>query len=250
MRVNQRSRWQLSPCIAATAVSALTCMLAAPPAAAAAGDPMHVPAIADAQAPPITARARSADDGVRGAGLGVNAGLVMLRLSADRAVRTFGGTSGTQLADEAPSTIASFDLHENMLELAPTVQLGGDRFYFKLEAPLRQSATLRSYGAGVYPLNYGYYIRALHVMPSVSMGGVFSYLKDRRTDAAGPLVETRVALGIKVFPTRGLALSADIARTPWALAAVRGSGPDWWKRADARGGLGDGWQFSLGVFWL
>lgn len=246
MGANESPRSRL-PFVAAT-VAALTFLVLAP--AAATGEPVPVPAIADAKARPPAAGGGSADRDVRGTGLGVTAGLVMLRLSADRAVRTFGGTSGTQLADEAPSTIASFDLHDNMLEIAPTVQLGGDRFYFKLDAPLRQSATLRGYGIGIYPLNYGYYVRPLRVMPSVSMGGVFSYLKDRRTDAAGPLVETRVALGIKVFPTRGLAVSADVARTPWALAAVRGSGPEWWRRPDARGGLGDGWQFSVGLFWL
>ena len=249
MTANEPPRCPRLPVLTtAAAAAALTLLPAVAPAATSA--PVQVPAIADAHAPPATARAGSSDPEVRGTGLGVNAGIVMLRLSADRAVRTFGGTSGTQLADEAPSTIASFDLHENMMEIAPAVHLGGDRFFFKFEAPLRQSATLRGYGVGLYPLNYGHYVRALRIMPSVSMGAVFSYLKDRRTEAAGPLVETRVALGIKVFPTRGLALSADIARTPWAVAAVRGTGPDWWRRPDARGGLGDGWQFSLGVFWL
>jgi hypothetical protein len=64
------------------------------------------------------------------------------------------------------------------------------------------------------------------------------------------LLETRLALGLKVFPVRGLALSADISRIPWAIGALRGSGPDWWRRADARGGIGTGWQFGLGVCWL
>ena len=180
----------------------------------------------------------------------MKSGVVMLRLSANRALRAFGGQTGTQIADAAPAAIATFDLRENLTEIAPTIHLGGDGFYFKMEAPLRQSATLRSYGAGIYPLNYGLFIRALSVMPTLSAGAVFSYLRDRSTDAAGALIETRVAVGIKVFPTRGLALSVDVAWTPWAAGALRGRGPDWWQRTDAPGGIGDGWEIAAAVSWL
>lgn len=200
--------------------------------------------------PPPPVRTGDGDGGPRNAGIGINAGVVMLRLSADRALRTFGGESGTQLADDAPTSIASFDLRETLFEIAPTIQMGGDRFYFRMEAPLRQSATLRTYGVGFYPLNYGYYVPRWRIMPSASAGAVFSYLTDRRTDAVGPLVETRVSVGVKFFPVRGLALSMDVARTPWAIGALHGSGPEWWRRADARGGIGTGWALGLGVFWL
>jgi hypothetical protein len=234
----------------ATLAAATALLLTASTAAHATPDPSRVPAIAGAKADRPAGGSDADDQALRKAGIGVSGGVVMLRLSADRALRAFGGSSGTELADQTPAGVASYDLHENLVEIAPSVHLGGDGFYFKVEAPLRQSATMRSYGAGIYPLNYGLLVPALHVMPTASAGVVLSYLADRRTDAVGPLFETRVAVGIKFFPTRGLALSLDIARTPWALGALRGRGPDWWQRPDARGGIGNGWDLGVGVSWL
>lgn len=234
----------------AAALAAVATALSLAPTARAAPDAARVPAIAGANADRPSAAWDGDDQALRKAGIGVSGGVVLLRLSADRALRAFGGSSGTDLANQEPVGVASYDLHENLLEIAPTLHLGGDGFYFKVEAPLRQSTTLRAYGVGLYPLNYGFLIPSLRIMPTVSTGVVLSYLADRRTDAIGPLVETRVAVGIKFFPTRGLALSLDVARTPWALGAVRGRGPDWWQRPDARGGIGDGWGLGLGVSWL
>jgi len=233
--------------------AAATALLLTPSAHATADHsdvPARVPAVLGANADRPAVNSDAGDQALRKVGIGVSGGVVMLRLSADRALRAFGGQSGTELADQAPAGVASFDLHENLLEIAPSIHLGGDGFYFKVEAPLRQSATLRAYGAGIYPLNYGLLIPALHIMPTASAGVVLSYLADRRTDAVGPLFETRVAVGIKFFPAHGLALSLDIARTPWALGAVRGRGPSWWQRSDARGGIGNGWGLGVGVSWL
>jgi len=226
---------------------------------------------APTQNEPVVAAAKRAAEppAVGWFGLGVRVGVNGLSLSAPRAASVIGGKAEAA-AKAYPGAAASMSLDANLFQVVPTLHLGGSGYFFKLEAPIGRSSSLNTIGLGLYPVNIGVHIKRLRLLPTFSAGGVISNATSRRTDSSGAvhkaeggLFETKVGLGVKFFPKRGLAMSLDIARTPWAFGIVFDDGAA--KRAQQmaiegndpgragdilRGGIGSGWEITLGIHWL
>jgi hypothetical protein len=88
-------------------------------------------------------------------------------------------------------------LRETLLVLAPGLEVGGRRYFFRIEAPIGLGADLRSIGVGVYPLN-------LQAKPHrelaayVSVGGTASWLDRPGPGDVGGLVAVRAAAGVRI----------------------------------------------------
>lgn len=101
----------------------------------------------------------------------------------------------------ASGTIAADDLgvRATLLTLAPALEVGGDHYFFRLEAHVGFGDELRSYGIGIYPINLAAKLRRGRIRPYLSAGGSASWL-DRTGDGdeLGALLTARVALGVRL----------------------------------------------------
>ena len=100
----------------------------------------------------------------------------------------FGGT--TERVSEG-----DLGVDDTLYTFAPGVELGTSFAFFRIEGLLGYGNELRSYGAGVYPLNVQAAL-SRSVTGYVSAGGTASYL-DRDGDT-GALVTARVAGGVRI----------------------------------------------------
>jgi hypothetical protein len=153
--------------------------------------------------------------------VGVRLGQSQLDLSANRDTPLFGGlfdealttyNAGASAYNDAhglePGDMGSarplgegdFDIHDSLLVVVPSLEVGSRGYFFRMEAPLGFGDSVNSYGLGLYPLNYGHPLSNGQVMPYISAGGVLSYLT-HDSGASGVLTEARIALGVR-FGTR------------------------------------------------
>jgi hypothetical protein len=150
-------------------------------------------------------------------------------------------------------------------QVVPTFCVGGDGYFMKLDFPIMKAATATSYGLGLYPLNYGHLFKRAGLFPFASAGVAASVVTLPGQGISGGFAEARGAVGLKVRLVGGLALSAEVGWAPFIAAAV----VDKQKMHDlvqssidghmvdppvgarpARGGLGHGLDFLVGVEWL
>jgi hypothetical protein len=151
------------------------------------------------------------------------------------------------------------DLNDSLRVITPTLHTGGDHFFFKLELPIGTSDTLKTYGLGVYPLNYGRFIPSLRLFPYITAGAAAHLVtgrQDARTDnskAAGVVAQTRVSIGMKWRPISMISLSFDVGYSPWAAGFVGSRGETTSNigpvstNASGKGGTGHMTDFSLGI---
>ena len=121
-------------------------------------------------------------------------------------------------------TSADMDLHDALVLVTPTLEAGGDGYFFKLEAPLGFGGRVRTYGLGVYPLNVGGHLggdREKEVAGYLSAGVALSYATFvGADDAAGGLFQGRMAGGLRFRTSGGYAMTFEIGYSPWALGGV------------------------------
>lgn len=122
-----------------------------------------------------------------------------------RAVNAYNAAAAAYDRAHATSTepidASDLALRDTLLVISPGVELGTGLYFFRLEAPLGFGSKLRSYGAGVYPLNLN-----VPIAPStavyVSVGGTASYLdRTGASDDMGALVSARFATGLRFSHT-------------------------------------------------
>ncbi len=120
------------------------------------------------------------------------------------------------------------DMKGSMRFVIPTLHMGGEDFFFKLEAPIGSNATHTSFGFGVYPINYGLYLQSLRLFPYVTFGvaGHVMTAKDDgaakgklgaaglKTESVGYLLQTRLAMGVKWRPWGAVSVSAELGYSP------------------------------------
>jgi hypothetical protein len=158
--------------------------------------------LASATASPAIAETRGA----------LRAGVMVLELESSRETPLFGEQVG-RAVDRYNAAAAAYEqagggtmsridegdlaLRETLLVLAPGLEVGGRRYFFRIEAPIGLGADLRSIGLGVYPLNLQ--ARAHRkVALYLSAGGTASLL-DRPGDGdRGGLVAGRAAVGARI----------------------------------------------------
>jgi hypothetical protein len=107
-----------------------------------------------------------------------------------------------------------FDIHDSLLVVVPSLEVGSHGYFFRMEAPLGFGDRVNSYGLGLYPLNYGHPLKGGQVMPYISAGGVISYLSHDSGD--GLLAEARLAIGVR-FGTR---VSFELGYGMFAIGGV------------------------------
>ena len=187
-------------------------------------------------------------------GIGARVGITQLRLTAPSSVvGDLNQISGTSAGAD------QFALRSNVTTVTPTLHLGGNGYFFKLELPISFGSSFTMVGLGVYPINYGVYLDRLAMFPYLSVGAVGSEVTSHETadpgtshKLIGGVVQARVATGVKFFPFRGLALSGEFGYSPWTAGAVAlppdsGSGSD---ATHFEGGFGSVLDFSFGAEWL
>jgi hypothetical protein len=150
-------------------------------------------------------------------------------------------------------------------EIVPSFSVGGDGYFFRLDLPIRLTSSVKTYGLGLYPLNFGYLFQRSGIFPYASAGVAASVLTLQRQGVSGATGEARLAAGVKTSFWRSWAVSAEIAYAPF----VAGIAVDKQKSEDlihgefdghgvksqpgthpARGGFGQGFEFLLGVEWI
>jgi hypothetical protein len=184
-------------------------------------------------------------EGAHGVSFGLRLGGGALALSASEDTPIMGGTFSDAIdlynsaadaynashglrssqAKAAPTmTSADMNLRDQLMLVTPTLEAGGDGYFFKLEAPLGFGDRVRTYGLGVYPLNVGGHLggdRAQEVAGYLSAGVALSYATFvDADDAAGGLFQGRLAGGLRLRMSGGYAMTFELGYSPWALGGV------------------------------
>ena len=191
-------------------------------------------------------------------GLGVRVGAAQASLKSTRLPRA--------------AEVVSDDVNDNMMLIVPTVHLGGDQFFFKLDVPLMRWDDGYTVGLGVYPLNYGHTVANGRLMPYASAGGAASVatLKPAADDRVqlplrALMLQARAAAGLKWRAVPGVAVSLEAGFSPYAIGGVvddqrrrtAESDMDAGRSPDLRpgnrpvsAGVGQVMDVALGVEWL
>jgi hypothetical protein len=157
------------------------------------------------------------------------------------------------------------DWREQGTQIVPTMCVGGDGYFVKFDFPIMFTPTVSSYGLGLYPLNYGHLFQRTGIFPFISAGFAGSAVTTAGQGISGASAEARIAAGVKVRYFRRLALSGEIGYAPFMAgvvvdkqrmqdleqSAIDGQNvePPPGERP-ARGGLGHGIDFLVGLEWL
>jgi hypothetical protein len=187
-------------------------------------------------------------------GIGARAGITQLRLTAPASV-----VNGLNEISKTSAGADQFALRSNVTTVTPTLHLGGNGYFFKLDLPISFGSSFSMIGLGIYPINYGIYFSQLAMFPYLSLGAVGSEMTSHETSDPGTshkliggVFQARVAAGVKFFPLHGLALSGEFGYSPWTAGALAlppesGSGSD---ATRFEGGFGSVLDFSFGLEWL
>jgi len=135
------------------------------------------------------------------------------------------GLSSASGAAAPIMTPSAMDLRTQLVLITPTIEMGGDGWFFKLEVPIGLGDDVRSYGLGIYPLNIGGHLagkqRGQELAGYLSAGAAVSYLTFVDSDdAAGALVQGRVAAGLRLRSRGGYAMTFEIGYGLFALGGV------------------------------
>jgi hypothetical protein len=244
----------------------------APAAAAAPAEALAIPT----PAPEVTP-VPDADDlaSLNWAGFGVRFGVYTLDVAAEN-VPIFGDevqeaidiynrlNPGDQRGSDA------LDLHARMVQVIPTVHLGGDGFFARVDVPFGFGDELTSLGVNFYPLAYGYFIERLGLFPYLVAGGGAHYLSAGTVTArgakvdvsqSGAILQGRVALGAKLRTLGRLNGVVEVGYSPWMAAGIVDTVKlDALRDANTaltvpepaeavRAGVGSAFDFSVGVEW-
>ena len=168
--------------------------------------------------------------------------------------------------------VVSDDVNDAITMVTPSAHIGGDRFFFKLDAPLMRWDGGYTVGLGVYPLNYGRYFPRSKLLPYGSAGGAVSAatMKPSSQDTVqvplrALMVQGRMAAGLKWRAVPGVALSLEAGFSPYAAGGVvdnerrkaaeaavdAGKAPDLTPgNRPVNAGIGQVMDLALGVEWL
>jgi hypothetical protein len=218
---------------------------AAPPTAPPAPDPGTPTSAPNTPAPPIPP---PEPEDIDGFGLGVRLGHSSFTLEGAGDI-SFGDNKISEVLDQANTAVDAYnnrpgatdqiprydvkdlDLEGSLFMVIPVIHFGGSGFFYKFEFPMGFSATLNTYGIGMYPLNYGYYFEEIDLFPYASIGAVLSYASSKKfepnsggsidVNAHGALIQGgRIAIGAKYRPIPHLSLGIELGITPYALGGV------------------------------
>lgn len=209
------------------------------------------------------------------AGFGVRVGMFKLDVSAENvplfndqvseALDAYNEVMGEGAAGED-----AMDLKADLIQVVPTLHLGGDGFFFRLDLPVGFGDDITSFGLAMYPLAYGYYVESLGLFPYAAAGFGAHYATAGKVSAngakfdvsqSGAFLQGRFAFGAKYRAYSKLNAVAEFGFSPWTVAGlVDTEKMDAIKDAEigsfppdpasaVRAGAGSSVDFSLGVEW-
>ena len=197
-----------------------------------------------------TARPERRDDGMHKVAFGVRVGETKLAFSAERL---------------ASRGMPVDDWNDRAVQVVPTFCVGGDGYFMKLDFPIMKTSTASAYGLGLYPLNFGHLFKRTGLFPFASAGVAASVLTLPGQGISGGVAQARLAVGLKARIVGGLAVSAEIGYSPFAVAALvdkqkthdlvqtaidGGNSATVSGMRPARGGLGRELDSLIGLEWL
>jgi hypothetical protein len=220
------------------------------------------PVMTVASAPPVSAAGDRPRRELGWVGFGLRFGFTSFALDgsafretardvADGTVDSLTGMRGTTVAgDLAAARIGDF--RASMKTLTPALHLGGDGYFFKLEAPLGLSSDFRSVGLGIYPLNYGVFFPAVGLFPYATLGGAAHYLSGQAAGyqpTRGAVLQGRAALGLKwrVVSRVNLCLEAGYSAAAGVLGSTEAKPVTAADQSSVKAGLGRSLDMSFGI---
>ena len=236
----------------------------APPtvAPAPAPAPVAAPVVIDVAVPapaPATKRRE-----LMWAGFGVRMGSTSYRVTSgflraqarkvDATVDGFAKT-GAQAVGLPPPTVSTDlsrvrDFSSSMTTLVPSLHLGGDGYFFKMDGVIGLGSGVKTFGLGIYPINYGYLIRPVGLLPYLSLGFAAHYLSGKTTEmtSEGGLGQLRAAMGLKWCALDWVTFSAELGLSA-AAAGIKDTrtAPGQQNGLAGVGGFGKSLDFSFGV---
>ena len=245
----------------------------APAPAPAPNDALAVPTPAPAETPIPTPAAL---EGLNWAGFGLRIGLLDLDVSAEN-VPLFNDKVSealdayNEIMGDGAASEDAMDLEASLIQVVPTLHLGGDGFFFRLDLPIGFGDDITTLGLAMYPLAYGYYVEELGLFPYVAAGFGAHYATAGQVtkngakfdvSQSGAILQGRFAAGAKLRTWEKLNGVLEIGFSPWTAAAlwdtdklqaikdadVGSFPPD--PASAVRAGAGSTLDFSVGVEWL
>ena len=118
----------------------------------------------------------------------------------DRAIDRYNNAAATHDAMTGGNTdridTSDLRLDATLFVIAPGLEAGSGRYFFRIEAPIGLASELRSVGLGIYPLNLqGRLSRDTRAY--LSTGGTASWLDRAGAGDVGGLVTLRAAVGVR-----------------------------------------------------
>lgn len=233
------------------------------------------PANSEAAPTPVPAKsARSTSRDLGWSGFGVRFGLFALDVSAESMPLV--GDQVREVLDAYDQLGVSrtrLDLDVSLVQVIPTLHLGGDGFFFRFDLPIGFGDGINTFGFAMYPLAYGYFLESAGLFPYVAAGAGLHYATSSQITVDGAKVEVsqsgfiaqvRLAAGAKLRLVEKLNGILEVGFSPWTAAAL------WdideidtildgtWNAGDipgtpaevVRGGAGSTLDVSVGIEWL
>ena len=132
-----------------------------------------------------------------------------------------------------PIDAGDLGLHATLLTFAPGLEVGGERWKFRVEGLLGVSDHVRALGAGVYPLDFSLPLRDSTIVPYAVAGGTLRWLSRSDTDGeVGGLATLRAAVGARF----GRRIVAEVGCSLYMLGGLYNRGQlDAMTKYDPRG---------------
>jgi hypothetical protein len=198
------------------------------------------------------------------AGFGVRMGSTSYRVTSgflraqarkvDATVDGFAKTGAQAVGLPAPTVSTDLsrvrDFSSSMTTLVPSLHLGGDGYFFKMDGVIGLGSGVKTFGLGIYPINYGYLIRPVGLLPYLSLGFAAHYLSGKTTEmtSEGGLGQLRAAMGLKWCALDWVTFSAELGLSA-AAAGIKDTrtAPGQQNGLAGVGGFGKSLDFSFGV---
>lgn len=158
-------------------------------------------------------------------------------------------STGSWITPDPQSQSCDLNFTESLKTLGLSAHLGGDYYFFRIDANHSWNSAAKLYGLGLYPLNFGWYFPRYGLFPYITSGFAVDVVSSRRINETGVLARPRLGVGGKYRHSGWLGASLDIGFASGAVGALVAQGSDS-EELRQRGGTGTAVDVTLGVEWF
>jgi hypothetical protein len=158
-------------------------------------------------------------------------------------------STGSWINPDPQSQSCDLDFKESLTTLGLSAHLGGDYYFFRIDANHSWNSAAKLYGLGFYPLNFGWYLPRYGLFPYITSGFAIDVVSSRRINEKGALARPRLGVGGKYRHSGWLGASLDIGFASGAVGALVAQGSDS-EELRQRGGTGTAVDVTLGMEWF